>query len=526
VILSWHLIAVIAAVLTARDLKSVLTKCALPFIPFLVIVVAADPAKATLGQTLLRIPQTSMLFSGTTSASARVDLLFLTMASAPTLLLFLATALDMVNKSTLRPVRSLVRPLTVVSLMLLVAAFTGWRHWRDAAFLRGEADSNILFIICDAMRPDHLGCYGYHRNTTPFLDELAKEGVVFTNFIAASSWSLPSYSAMYASRYPSYYNDSVVRRSRRENTLNTASMMAEQWYYTKSFLTNPYAAKPYGTSTNLAATLDFSGGGRTLTNLAAGLLARHADKRLFVHVQYMDPHEPYVPPKPYDRLFVGPDALYDGEIAHLDFQISRLIGQLKELGIYENTYIVLTADHGQGLEGSRAGHGYSLGGELLRVPLIVRGPDIPRGKRIDEPASHVDLLPTFLEWVRGKPDVRCQGKSLMAIINGGESESRVVFSELYYPHDGRTPPEHHFISVQKGAWKLITGGPEGDVLFNVREDPSESINLAAEEQQVFASLKAEIDRFVSDMPEERATFAQFTYTRNELEALKHLGYLQ
>lgn len=532
--LLWYLMGLIASIFFGHDLKLVLVKLTLPCAAFLVTVVLSYPAKDYWTAKIALLPLVNGLLSKTRLASAQPDFIFFVSAIFPACCLFLATILYLAKKSNPPQVHRMSRVKMIIALLLVTGAFVWWRVWQYSAFHRSSEQKNILFIICDELLPSHLGCYGYSRNTTPNLDELAEEGVIFANFIAASSWSLPSYISIYTSRYPSYYSDSDAEKTRNQRPPNMAQLLADQNYFIKSLLTNVFAGKPYGNAElQLDAVLNFSDGSKILTDRALQLLRDHKDKQFLIHLQYMDPHEPYSPPEPYDRLFIDTQApkgkgagtvdRYDGEIAHLDFQISRLIDKLKELGIYENTYIVLTSDHGEGIDGTSGFHGSSLDNELIRVPLIICGPDIPKNKVIDSLAGHVDLLPTFLEWAAGKSDPRFQGKSLMPLIKGEESESRIVFSELYYP---TRAPKYHLVSVQKDNWKLITGGSRGDLLYDVKEDPMEEKNLASREKGVLEDLTAEIEKFRKNIPGKRSSFAYFSYTKEELRVLKSLGYIQ
>ncbi|RJP18593.1 MAG: hypothetical protein C4520_14255 [Candidatus Abyssobacteria bacterium SURF_5] len=521
----WHLFSALSSCLTHRPFKTALVDNAAPFVAVVISFLAAFPHRSYIAAEISRFHLVHSLITRAGAAAAETEIIFLAVALIPASFLALATNLHVLKN--LRLDFGMIQILRCfIFLLLSGAACAGWAGWRERAFERRPGENNILFIISDALTPSHMSCYGYDKNTTPHIAQLAEEGLLFKNFIAASSWSLPSYTTIYTSRYFSYSLD-PNGDGWRNPALNMAQIMADNGWYTKSLLTNPFAANAYqATGIQVDATMDFVYGSALLTDRAIGLLREHRTKRFFFHIQYMDPHGPYSPPEPYRSAFFDetePCAdSYDGEIAHLDYQISRLISELEQLELSDNTYVVITADHGEGIE-TCSGHIYSLENELINIPLIIWGPKMPRGKKIEQVAGHVDLLPTFVEWIGGKMDPRFQGKSLMPLIRDEEAEDRVIFSELYLP---RTNPEYHYVSVRKGQWKLLTGDPKGDALYDVKTDPSEDISLVGQESEPLKLLKTEVERFRNGIERGPLSLQGGAFSKEEKDALKALGYVQ
>ncbi|RJP19695.1 MAG: hypothetical protein C4520_12515 [Candidatus Abyssobacteria bacterium SURF_5] len=523
-------VSISAAASNHQSKGRILAWYALPALCFLALTVFARYTGPNLTAEISRGPFAFLLKR--VIPDLRDDAASLAIAVVPSMVLLLAVAVKAFSKAEFVTVRRWLKADASLALLVAFVSFGAWQNWGYNVYTRKGGEPNIVFIICDAMRADHLGGYGYFRETSPVMDQLAKEGVIFTNFTAASSWSEPSYIAMYSSQYPSYY-----RAKSNTGEIRISRELSKKDYYTHGFITNIFAYYPFG---GTRATYDHrfistsTDTTKLITDLALQMITRRARDKFFIHLQYMDPHSPYIPPLPEYGMFVDlankletPEnearrraALYDGEIRWINFQISRIVSRLQSLGLYDNTYIVITADHGEKFDDPSSPHGGSLEDELLHVPLIIRGPGIPPNRRIDSPASHVDLLPTFMEWIGAEPAPDYQGKSLMPLIHGEEDADRIIFSELMIP---AFAPKYHVIAVRKGPWKLITGGPDGDQLFNLEQDRSELVNLAEKFPDLLLKLKQDADDFKKNAPSDRAVIQ---YSPQEREVLKGLGYLQ
>ena len=320
-----------------------------------------------------------------------------------------------------------------------------------------EGTPNVILISIDSLRADHLGCYGYPRDTSPHIDRLAREGALFEYAIASTSWTLPSHMSMFTSLYDSLHG---VEDSRKRLVIDhplLAEVMKEAGYRTAGFYSGPLLHPGYGfvhgfeeyvncTSYPWAGEQEikeFVAQRRKTRSLAkaditnpriyekvTGWMEEKMKEPFFLFIHYWDVHYDYIPPDPYDKMFdpgyegeldvrelegnesIHADmargdlehliALYDGEIRWTDEWIGRLMEMLRTKGLLDRTLIVLTADHGEEFfEHGAKGHGKSLYDETIRVPLIVRLPGVVEaGLRISQQVRTIDIYPTVLDIAR------------------------------------------------------------------------------------------------------------------------------
>ena len=366
------------------------------------------------------------------------------------------------------------------------------------------AERNVVLISVDTLRADHLSCYGYKRPTSPHIDQVAKEGVLFENVVAASNWTVPSHMSLFTSLYPSAHGVEDTDRRLGDAVPTLAQVLAKQGYTTAAFVTGPTMNHRMGFNHGFKTYDDFTAilmceanlfedhpansttvfdqpTDRTITNLATLWLKKHGQEKFFLFLHYWDCHTDYVPPTPYDRLF-DPDykgkedgrcvfqrqreieagiapadlahlmALYDDEIAHTDDQVGQVLRLLRDTGLAEKTLLILVSDHGEAfMEHGRIMHGNSLFEEQIHVPLILRLPGvISAGRRIKDNVSQVDLMPTVLGLLGIAAPAGLQGIDLSGACRGlGGVPDRLLFSESAHPDEPRRR------AVRWGPYKLI-----------------------------------------------------------------------
>jgi arylsulfatase A-like enzyme len=405
---------------------------------------------------------------------------------------------------------------------------------------------NILLIGVDSLRADRLGCYGYPRAISPHLDRLAAEATVFEQYWSPHIPTTPGYGSMLTGK--DCFGTGVVGLRQREfapGVTTLAELLEAAGYDTTCVGFTGNAA-----SRGFKRYLDYTAWGSLdeaplckaegLNEVFQPELDRLIDAGdpWFVLLRHMDPHAPYLPPSPYDRLFYWGDerdpaknsmapvmsfapfrdffaswmppaitdaefvmASYDGAIAYMDACIGRLLHQLQARGVAEETIVVLTADHGETLYDHDCffdHHGiYDC---VLHVPCVIRYPGrVPAGRRVTGTCRHADLMPTLLE-LAGMPEAVPEdvtGSSLMDLVAGLASthDPELYLTEATWmrKHGWRTP-----------EWKLIVAlepdfhfKPEVE-LYDLRADPAEQVNLAHARPDVVEDLRGRMEAHIAE----------------------------
>jgi arylsulfatase A-like enzyme len=470
--------------------------------------------------------------------------------------------------------------LQVKLSLLLVCTFVSPG---TSAYKKGQGGGpNVLLIGVESLRADHVGCLGYFRDTTPTLDRLATEGVVFNRAMATSSWTIPAVMSVMTSLYPGLHNAKDFRQKTPEEITTLAEILKERGYVTVAFAGNPLLDGSYGFRQGFDLYDDFTvqlhlgldlfeeGGEITLdtvhdavTNQAihraatSWLKANHGE-RFFMFVFYFDPHIDYIPPPPFDRKF-DPDyegaidgkglaseplrstrppqrdldhiiALYDGELLHTDGYISKLLDEFRKLGIWDDTLVVVFGDHGEEFyEHGSTVHGLTLYNEVLRIPLILRRPSvIPGNKKVGTLVNGVDIMPTILDYLDIKYNGFMQGGSLRPLIEGKRSMLHdVVYAELNIsPRDSSAAisrDEKIILDLHSGARQI----------FDLNNDPCERDNLYNEQLPLkeFAiesnlwSWLANNEKMSSQLFKDKDDL-KIKIDESRVAGLRSLGYLQ
>lgn len=373
------------------------------------------------------------------------------------------------------------------------AAGTGGNLSRTA--ITAETPRNIVLISIDTCRADHLGCYGYSRKTSPNVDALAAEGVLFNHAVAPVPITLPSHSSMLTGTIPPYHKvrDNVNYRLAGAN-VTLAEILRENGFVTGAvvgaFVLNSRFGLDQGfdtyddkiSKTQRSTTLFYSNERKAedVTYAANTWLERHRDDKFFLFLHYYDPHFPYDRHKRFSFKtlpFLAPSKKdrYDGEVAYTDYWVGQVIKKLKDLGLYGSTMIVLTGDHGEGLgQHSELSHSYFIYHSTLHVPLIIKAPGWPEGERIDNVAGLIDIVPTVCGALGIPVPPGVHGRDLSAFFsnNGAGFDQRYLFCESLYPTKLDWGP---FLGLIGSRWKYIhTSSPE---LYDLVEDPLETRNL-------------------------------------------------
>ena len=381
-------------------------------------------------------------------------------------------------------------------LILVIIILTAWFLLRPELSPR-KGIRNVLLISIDTCRADYLSCYGYPDRTTPNIDALAKESLLFENAITPIPLTLPAHTSMLTGTIPPYHgvhDNDYYKVSPSNETI--AEVLHHRGFSTAGIISAFVLDSRFGLDQGFDSYNDrfeeeldsvsiAQRRGGEATRFALEWLDKNKSKKFFMFLHYFDPHWPYEPPEPFDSVFA--DNLYAGEIAYTDYCVGLVIRKLKSLGLYDSTLIVITGDHGEMLgEHGEQTHGYFVYESAVKVPLIVKIPKGPKGKRIYDMVGLIDIIPTIYNCLQMPIPAHIQGVDLSGYFTGtgGAYEDRYLYCESLYPtkYGGNS-----LLAVTNNHWKYIqTTRPE---LYNLDEDPQETNNLFSERPKQAHLLK-------------------------------------
>jgi arylsulfatase A-like enzyme len=428
---------------------------------------------------------------------------------------------------------------------------------------------HVLLISIDSLRADHLRCYGYDKQTSPVMDRLAAEGVLFEQVIASSSWTLPSHVALMTGVPDPVHG---VRRS-AHSLGQEAETLAERFgragYDTAGFFSGPYLHPHFGFGqgfdtyvdcqafdltdpedreraeagglegqpASTASHLDITGP-RLVAAVTEALEQREragSDAPLFLFVHMWDVHYDYLPPPPYDTRFTEPYdgpvtgtglgqlslaktrlrgadlehllGLYDGEIAWTDHHVGLILEQLEAHGLRDDTLVAVTSDHGEEFfEHGEYGHRKTLLEESVRVPLILSGAGaVPEGARVAGLVGLVDVAPTLLDLAGVEPLPLAVGTSLRATWSGGAR------AETALPVLSELASQQASVTALRGpGWKLVVDkkSKQPVALYDLTSDPGEQINLVGQRTDLEAESLRTLQRTLDVLQAQRKLFRE------------------
>lgn len=431
---------------------------------------------------------------------------------------------------------------------------------------------NIIVILVDALRADHLGCYGYHRPTSPNIDRFAQNAVIFSQAISQSSFTKTSIASLFTGEYP--YNHQVYwgNREDTENTITSDVLSQEEETLAELLLQNGFITSAWVHNHHLKPYMGF-GQGFTQYNYLEYSIEWMNKKILpwlneygihfnsFSYIHYIDLHDPYRPKPPYDTLYGKYSdfyskidfeqwgsylhkirekqitlekkeieqliAYYDGLINYVDNEIGRLFEELKRMGIYDRSLIILTADHGDAfMEHDFISHSTIPYDELLRVPLIVKFPHSRyAGKVIEEQVRLVDIKPTIIDLLNLESTKESDGFSLLYFLDPRYTDGREVTFPKVAISEIAEKDTYPIISIRTDSLKYLHFQNKEDEMYNLKLDPSEQINLIDIEKQQAQNFK----RIAMEIVEHRGNNKdrrKIVLDKESIEKLKALGYIK
>ena len=439
--------------------------------------------------------------------------------------------------------RASLLPLMAVWVTAAIAVSVWERPHTDARTATQEVAADqpsVLLIILDTVRARSMGLYGHERRNTPTLERLASRGVVFDRAIATTSWTLPSHASMFTGRFNSELGtDQLTPLDDTYRTL--AEELTARGFATGGFIANIFFCSDFfgldrgferyvdekpgvpmllGSAwvfrTGVPAVRKLRGNRHPLVRLRADWVNREfldwlseiGDRPFFAFLNYFDGHGPFLPPKPYDRLYwpeeqprywLGPsaevlssdeveqlNAAYDGSIAYLDAQLAALLEELEQAGRLQNTIVIVTSDHGESLtEHGKLGHGESVYMTEIRVPLLVLLPEgAYAGTRIGDPVSLRNVAATVMDLVGAGKGSPFPGYSLAPHWNGGAGNGGgmagrsgdYVLSELV-GRKSLVMDDYHYWRDRQGNEELYDLSNDPEELHDLTETGNEELRL-------------------------------------------------
>ncbi len=435
-----------------------------------------------------------------------------------------------------------VRTILVLFFAATTLAVAGWTATRERPFEPRYAGSppNVLFVSVDTLRADHMGIYGYGRNTSPAIDAWAKDGVVFDNAQASASWTLPGLATVLTSYYSSTHRCWTFNSRLDPSFPTLPEMLRDAGYDTMAVTSHVFLARRYGLQQGFVHFDDeFAHPIEDPTEVVTSEMVSDKGIRFLEQkaatddetpwlawLHYFDPHGAYVVHEGISEEFgvTSERDRYAGEIRYTDLHIGRVLDKLAELGLDENTLVVFFSDHGEEFQDhGGARHGHALYRELVRVPMIIKAPGVA-GRRVPELVRTVDILPTVLDFVPPLiPPEGIEGRSLFPIFEGRAPEQLPALAEI------RLEERTSFDCVIDGRWKLIVNAMSGEVeLYDVEADALEKNDVSEQHPEVVAELKQTMVRLIRRAQERGEGFnkaSDLGLSQTQLEQMEGLGYL-
>jgi arylsulfatase A-like enzyme len=391
------------------------------------------------------------------------------------------------------------------------------------------APDRVVLVTIDTLRADHVGCYGAARAHTPALDAVGAQGVRFEQAVSPAPLTLPAHASLMTALDPPAHgvrHNSVHRLAQSLPTL--AESMREAGYATAAFVGAVVLHRRFGLDRGFGVYDDEVG---SRVSATVGYAERRADRvvdaalawlesapeRFFLWIHFYDPHAEYDPPSGFASAFAS--RRYAGEIAFADAQLGRLLAAIRSRWGEGGLLIAVTSDHGESLgEHGEITHSYTIYEATQRIPLVISGPGLPRGRVVAAPSRLIDLAPTLLALAGAEPLPGVRGRDLRPLIDGRETEPRVAYLETL-----ATQIDLHWsplLGLRSDRLKYIRA-PQPE-LYDLEADPGETDNRAPREPELVARMDRELQ---ARLAEARTPDAGVVLSAEDRARLRSLGYV-
>lgn len=448
-------------------------------------------------------------------------------------------------------------PLIIV--LLAVAKKKTIRPPEQPAGVSEPEKFNVVILSIETQRADHLGCYGYSRNTSPFIDSIAKEGILFENHFTSQSSTWPSLTSMLTSLYPVSTSVRINGDMLPPDIPTLADILEKNGYETAAFLGAFCKAGRF--FNHKVCSND-----RIIVKEANKWLEQNADKPFFMWMHFKAPHYPYTPPEKYDvftdknyngkydgskksvdditldRIKLSDKdlnhiiSLYDGEVLLADAYIRRVYKKLENLGLADKSIIIITADHGEDLyqRNFYFYHSASIYDSTLHIPLIIRLPGSTiTGKRVRDIVENIDIAPTILELLHIPRPSHFEGKSMLSLIQNDSAQD-----DLSIALGERWVKPSNILSIRTRKWRYIYNPDnihpqsikpiykykiDEEELYDLEKDPGEVNNIVAQHPDIVEELRK---KMLALYPSGKGNKEAIKADEETLEQLRALGYIE
>ena len=418
----------------------------------------------------------------------------------------------------------------VIAVGLIVAAGVWWLR----SSMSPAADARqIVLISIDTCRADYLSCYGHADKTTPNIDALAAEGILFENVITPIPQTLPAHSSMLTGTIPPYHgvhDNSGFQFATFNVTL--AEILRDAGYATGAVVSASVLDSSFGIDQGFDTyhdRMESSVAGHIVAETKGGKTTRHAldwlenhkDESFFFFLHYFDPHAAYEPPEPFASSFASNP--YAGEIAFTDHCVGRIVDKLKRLGLYDSTLIIITADHGEMLgEHGEPEHKYFIYQAAIKVPLIFKLPGHHKPRRVKSIVGLIDILPTVCSYLSIEIPKNVQGIDLSAGFQGKDIpvQDRHLFCESLW---ATMYGANSLLGIVNDRYKYIqTTRPE---LYDLIENAAESKNLVEEQQHRALVMQEQLAEMLEQSARPNDVGGESSIDAQTIERIQSLGYV-
>jgi arylsulfatase A-like enzyme len=425
----------------------------------------------------------------------------------------------------------------IILLLVLIAAGVTWSIF--SAKSSGKI-RNVVLISIDTCRADHLSCYGYSRRTTPNIDAVAQEGILFKHAVSPVPLTLPAHSSILTGTIPLEHK---VRDNNNyqlsDSNITLAEVLRENGFCTGASVAAFVMDSQFGldqgfdtydddiTQQNAKFLMYNERKADEITHSANTWLKEHRDDRFFLFLHYFDPHADYNLHEQF-RFTSGWGQSsqidkYDSEIAYTDYHIGKVIDVLKELNLYDSTLLIITSDHGEGLgQHSENSHGFFIYHSTLHVPMIMRIPGGSEGKIINETVGLIDIMPTVCGVLGVDVPAHVQGKDLSSCFyeTAVSRPQRDFLCESLQPTKFELGP---FFGLISDRWHYIhSGKPE---LYDLRQDPYETQNRLAQHPQQARMMYDKIKLTLQNASLSKTKDNKIAIDEETISRLESLGYV-